>query len=87
MFTVALTYLGTAMAGHLLNTITPQTTEIYNRLAGNKTITNAEELVNLQYLKILKVISWTKSSIFHFSVIYLHACLQYLDQFECLTVL
>ncbi len=50
MFTIALTYLGTAMAGHLLNTITPQTTEIYNRMAGNKTITNAEELVNKKIL-------------------------------------
>jgi hypothetical protein len=50
MFTIALSYLGTAMAGHLLNTITPQTTDIYNRLAGRNTITNAEELVNLRYL-------------------------------------
>jgi hypothetical protein len=53
MFTIALTYLGTAMAGHLLNTITPQTTEIYNRMAGNKTITNAEELVNKKILHAL----------------------------------
>ena len=70
MFTVALTYLGTAMAGHLLNTMTPQTTDIYNKLAGNKTITNAEELVKLNYLTILKVISCTKSSNFQ-SFIYL----------------
>jgi hypothetical protein len=46
MFSVSLAYLGTAMAGHLVQGKSKQLmASVYNRLAGMNTITNPEDLV------------------------------------------
>jgi hypothetical protein len=45
MFSVAVTYLGTAMAGHLVQGSSEQMASVYNRLAGMNTTTNPEDLV------------------------------------------
>jgi hypothetical protein len=45
MFSVAVTYLGTAMAGHLVQGSPEYMTSVYKRLAGMDTTTNPEDLV------------------------------------------
>ncbi len=45
MFSVSVTYLGTAMAGHLVQGSSEHMASVYNRLAGMNTTTNPEDLV------------------------------------------
>ena len=56
MFSVAVTYLGTAVAGHLIQGDMNQMASVYDRLAGMDTITNPEELVrkNKKILRLIK---------------------------------
>jgi hypothetical protein len=55
MFSVAVTYLGTAMAGHLVQASPQDMNSVYNRLKGMNTTTNPEDLVIKTYHKIINV--------------------------------
>jgi hypothetical protein len=45
MFSVSVTYLGTAMAGRLVKGSSEHMASVYNRLAGLNTTTNPDDLV------------------------------------------
>jgi hypothetical protein len=45
MFSVGVTYLGTSMAGHLVQGSPEYMASVYNRLKGMNTTTNPEDLV------------------------------------------
>ncbi len=55
MFSVSITYLGTAMAGRLVKGSSEHMASVYNILAGMNTTTNPEDLViELRYSKSSK---------------------------------
>ena len=47
---IPLTYLGTAIAGHVVQWNANQMASIYNRLTGVETLTNPEDLVNINFI-------------------------------------